>query len=181
MNDRDPATYNEASETPDMGELDSPAEVLAERMQEQIPWKKLTSKQEFCMAAASVAIQSVGKREAPEKAKEVITRLLAEIIDAPTPADAQLTAECYDFAFGLGINGGKSQTEIAVKYSVTRATVSRRCRQIVTHFSGLGVRPSAGMKSERACAVYAEVRKGQKRKPAPKWKFAGIVSKEVLV
>jgi hypothetical protein len=180
MNDRDPAQYNEASETPDMSDLDSPAEVLAEEMQAQIPWKKLSSKQEFCMAAAAIAIQSVGTgRDIPAKPMEAIKRMLVEIIDSPTHEDAHLTAMCFDLAFGLGIYGGATQTTIAHHFGKSRAAVSRQCRMIVSRFAAFGIKPGPGMKSEAAVKVYAEREKSKPRRAKEPWRFSGLLKLSV--
>lgn len=175
--DRDPALYNEASETPDMADLDSPAEVLAEEIMKAMPWRKLTTREQFCLQAATISIQMFGAQEAPVKAKEVLTRILCEIIDSASADDAVLTAKCYDFVFGLGIQRGASQTLIAEQHGVTRATVSRRCRLIVSRFAALGIKPGPGMKSEAAVQVYAERERSKPKRVREAFRFEAAIGK----
>lgn len=103
---------------------------------------------------------------------EMVTRVLAELMDAD---NAALQAECLAFALGLNVGGGKCQTEIAKKYKVGKAAVSKRCIRIRETF---GLPPSRGMKSEEARASYADRQRGKRARPERmEWPFKGMLKK----
>ena len=60
------------------------------------------------------------------------------------PRHAELTIECLSLVSGLGYQGN-SMTEIARKYQVSRATVSRRCVDLCKK---LGIPPTRAMRNE---------------------------------
>lgn len=182
----DPADRPEASERPDMAGLDR----LEDRLLEAVSKQAVTlpaglQRRWFNDVVVSVAVTAL--REAAEAGElsqlfdgaaptggdlEMVTRVLAELMDAE---NAGLQAECLAFALGLNVGGGTSQTEIARKHCVRKATVSKRCIRICETF---GLPPSRGMKSEDARASYAVRQKGKRARPARvDWPFKGMLTK----
>lgn len=173
MNDRDPAQYHEASEWPDMAErLDSPVDALAEEMASKVRYKGVAVPYPLCQQMAAVAL-SAASNTGGANVEDIAKRILCEVIDAPTGDDALMNARCLDFVFGLGIQGGISQTQIAELHDCTRATVSRKCRLMVRRFSGLGVKPGPGMRSEEAVKTYSIRELQKQRKVKAKWRYRG--------
>jgi len=80
----------------------------------------------------------------PQRHLEAISTIIGDIISSRNP---RLAAQVYDIAFGLGIQGGISATEVGHQHGVTRAAVSKRCRALVERFK---IYPSRGMRSPRA-------------------------------
>lgn len=74
-------------------------------------------------------------------------RIVAEILEAK---NARLTTECLALVTGVGFLGN-SETEIARRFNVTRAAVSKRCVELCEK---LGLPPARSMKSERARESY---------------------------
>ena len=111
-------------------------------------------------ASALVDVQKLSGRE-------ILARLVAEIIDAPNP---RLMACCVDFVFGLGAQLGKNETRIAQDLGVTKASVSRSCVELKhTYLAGI---PAPGMKSNDAVESYRKGRTGKSsRGPAQEWAF----------
>lgn len=102
--------------------------------------------------------------------RELLAALIGEIIDSPKPA---LMACCVDFAFNLGIQISKNETEIAEDHDVTKATVSRYCIQLKQVY--LQGRPAPGMKSNAAVETYRSLRIGKSsRPPRQEWEFVRI-------
>lgn len=105
---------------------------------------------------------------------EMVTRVLAELIDAANP---RLQAKCLAYVLGLNLTGGKSETQIAREEGVKKATVSKRCIRIREAF---GLPPSRGMKADSARQSYRDRQTGRRARPARlEWAFAGIL-KEAL-
>lgn len=104
----------------------------------------------------------------PTKADlELVSRLLWELIDADNP---RLQAKCLAFVFGLI---GKSETEIASEEAVGKAAVSKRCIRLKQAF---GLKPSRGMKSDKACNSYRIRQTGKRaRPPREQWAFSGLL------
>ncbi len=100
---------------------------------------------------------------------ETVSRLLAELIDAD---NSRLQAKCMAFVFGLI---DKSETEIGKEEGVGKAAVSKRCIRLKQAF---GLRPSRGMKSDKACTSYRLRQMGRRaRPPGEQWAFAGLLEK----
>lgn len=134
------------------------------------------------VAVAAAALKELGEEHAGARAlvrreRETIARLVADFIDAPNP---RMEAQCYDVAFGLGIQLGITESAIADQHGVKRQTVSKRCRAIVEAF---GVQPGRGMKSPRAVRVYSE-RAAQvhrrKKEPGGPWRGAEAFTRGFL-
>jgi len=108
-------------------------------------------------------------------------RKLMKVIDEDR--NPRLQAKCVAFVFGLGMTGGKSQTEIAAEEGVGKAAVSKRCRNLVKEFperfpADRESAPARGMKTEKACRSYAERQKGKRaRPPREEWKFVGMLTR----
>lgn len=103
---------------------------------------------------------------------EAFAQQLARWIDADS--NPQLEARCINFVFGFGLDGGKSQTQIAADMGVGKATVSKRCRTIVKAY---GRAPGRGMKTEAACTSYKERQTGKRARPDREpWAFGGLLS-----
>jgi hypothetical protein len=66
-----------------------------------------------------------------------------------------LTVECLAVALGLSAYNGESMTAIANRHGITRAAVSKRCVDIITH---LNLPPSRAMRSEKARKIYRNSR-----------------------
>jgi len=82
-------------------------------------------------------------------AGELLKEFLYRIIeDKDNP---RLEAECISLAFGFGAARGQTQTQVAKQYGVTRATVSKRVREIKRAYH---LPTSEYMKSESACDTY---------------------------
>lgn len=105
-------------------------------------------------ASALVDVQKLSGRE-------LLARLVAEIIDAPQP---RLMARCVDFVFGLGVQLGKNETDIGEAENVTKASVSRYCVGLKRDY--LGGTPAPGMKSNKAVEAYREINTGKRSRPA---------------
>jgi hypothetical protein len=94
---------------------------------------------------------------AMQEATAMLQILLADI---RTESNARLALDCLSVAFGLSAYDGESMTEIAARYSITRAAVSKRCVDITKK---LGLPPSRAMRSLHARATYQSAQK--KKKP----------------
>lgn len=109
--------------------------------------------------------------------QELAQKLMERIDGDSRP---RLEAACVDFAFGLGLNGGKSQTEIASEHGVGRACVSKRCVNLAVEFERYpadGSAPARGMRSGVARGVYAERQKGKRlRARGETWGFKGLLT-----
>jgi hypothetical protein len=180
----DPADYREASYRPDMAaEIDSAEDRFLELIAAQVVKLPANiSRQAFnhCVAGAVLGAMEEAKRDGSlgelfegggtRSEMELATRLLAELIDSNNPA---LQAECIAFVMGLNISGGKSETAIARKHGVNKATVSKRCVRLKQVF---GLDPSRGMKSEKAVESYRARQTGKRARPAPmKWSWSGLL------
>lgn len=80
---------------------------------------------------------------------ELLKAFLFRIVDEGR--NPRLEAECISLAFGFGAALGLSQTEVAKRYGLTRAAVSKRVREIQQQFN---LPASEFMKSDRAREVY---------------------------
>jgi|GEM_PF-3669135 len=105
--------------------------------------------------------------------RELMGLVVAEIMEAPNP---RLMARCMDFVLELGVQLGISETEMAKREGVTKATASRYCVHIKDLF--LGGKPAAGMKSQKAVQSYKENRTGKSsRGPRHEWAFGEAFKK----
>lgn len=103
--------------------------------------------------------------------RELLARLIGEIMDAPKP---QLMACCVDFTFGLGVQVGMNETQIAHHHNVTKATVSRYCVHLKQIY--LNGQPAQGMKSNTAVESYRQNRLGRSsRPPRSEWAFGNVL------
>lgn len=103
------------------------------------------------------------------KTREVIARLVADFMYSRDP---QRRAKCYDFVFGLCIQPGISESEIARSEGVCRAAISKECTEIKEMF---GVRPSRGMKSDHACDTYRKRELQKPRKKRTGWSHSNVI------
>jgi hypothetical protein len=176
----DPAEYQRASETPDMAaEIDTTEDLIREVATEQLrQQKKLRPEAEMMILPLITATVrgciEVGTERGlfhnensatfTPKFKEILVRILTEIHAHPNP---RLYIDCLNFAFGLCLRQGMSQTSIADEHGVTRANVSKVTVQICQMY---GVPPSRGMKPESAREVYRDRQMGKTAKPrAEEW------------
>lgn len=190
MPTNDPATWAAASYTPDIG---ATADGLMDLCRQAVADLGLQPRgAEALLARAAERVIRHGMREGwlvevvdgagagavgngiSAQAREGIARVLAHLIDA---GNARMLAQCYDVAFGLRLQGGISEAEIARQHRVTRAAVSKICRQIVETY---GVKPSRAMRSEKACETYSARQRGRRARPLPSpWKYASILKHAV--
>ena len=103
----------------------------------------------------SIAVADPSEEPAPAgvddpAAGQLLKEFLYRIIDEHQ--NPRLEAECISLAFGFGAARGKTMTEVAQQYGVTRATVSKRVREIQRAFN---LPVSEFMKSDRARDTYA--------------------------
>jgi hypothetical protein len=182
MNDRDPANYSEASYWPDISEgCDTLESHVAELVTEEWPrGADPRAKKDVIELVAKVVDRLLSEgRTAPLvdvdrlPGKELMARMLDEIINAPNPP---LMACCIDFTLGTGVMLGASMTSISNTYNVTKATVSHHCCYLKeTYMNG---RPSVGMKSQVAVENYRKTRTGRSsRGPRVEWAFASTFKK----
>lgn len=93
---------------------------------------------------------------AREYALETIRWSFMRILANKNDRDLRLDMNSFFFANGLEfLLETKTQTELAKKYGVTRASISVRVKKWQT---ALGLKPSAFMKSESACKAYRKAR-----------------------
>jgi hypothetical protein len=83
---------------------------------------------------------------------EALRHFVADLI---SEGNTRLTVECLAVALGLSAYNGESMTTIAHRHGVTRAAVSKRCVDIITH---LNLPPSRAMRSEKARKTYRNSR-----------------------
>jgi hypothetical protein len=176
----DPADYASASETPDMAaEIDTTEDLIREVATEKLrAFKKLkpeaevmilpliTSTVRGCIEAGTDRglFHNENSATFTPKFKEILVRILTEIHAHPNP---RLYIDCLNFAFGLCLRQGMSQTSIAEEHGVTRANVSKVTVQICEQY---GVPPSRGMKPVSARESYRERQIGKTAKPrAEEW------------
>jgi hypothetical protein len=91
-------------------------------------------------------------------ATEILRHLVADVI---SEGNARLTVECLAVALGLSAYNGESMTEIATRYGISRAAVSKRCVDITNR---LNLQPSRAMRSEMARKTYRHSRTKHHRK-----------------
>lgn len=176
MPGRDAAEYNESSTTPDVAGLDSFEDVLTEIVHEKWPskWPRelIGTQVKFCTRILRAYLATGHGDHVVDvrrmEGRELLARLIAEIISAPHP---RLMARCVDFVFGLGVQLGISETEIAALEGLTKATASHYCVTLKAVYRD--GKPAPGMKSPAAVAKYTELRTGRSsRGPRQDWAFA---------
>ena len=82
-----------------------------------------------------------------ERPHEIIRRLIGELMSQD---HSRLALDCLAVVTGLSYEGD-SMTEIALRYDVTRAAVSKRCVELT---KALGLNPSRAMRSLAARDAY---------------------------
>lgn len=179
---RDAADFKAASFTPDMaGEIDCLEDVLAEVICEehgQMPPEILRCVVAIASGALRLAedrgiIQQMFGSAAP--VKEDLEALAAKIMAAiDGDRDPQLQARCVNFVYDMGLDEGKTQTEIAREQGVNKATVSKRCIELRKK---LNLPPARGMKSDLARESYRKRQTGKTRRPRGEgWVFTGLLT-----
>ena len=173
---RDASEYNEASYWPDMAQgCDTLADHVQELVGEEWPAKADPRAQAVVVRLVTKVVRRLldEGRLAPLvdvqrlPGKELLARLLDEIINAP---DAALMACSIDFVMGTGVMLGASMTKISNRFGVTKAAVSHYCRMLAETY--LGGKPAAGMKSKAAVESYRRNRMGKSsRGPRTAWQF----------
>ena len=165
---RDPATYNEASERPDMGAIDGipdlVREVIAQNWNREIP----RTEQGFVKATTQLSIVALVALLRQGKLSPLMGELgqdsalgkfmITEVLFRP---NARLTAQCCDIVFNLCIEG-KTETQLGAEHGMTRANVSAICTALKDTYSG---KPGVGMKSNKAVGKYRALRMGKRAKP----------------
>ena len=86
---------------------------------------------------------------------DAIEALRHFVADLVAEGNTRLTVECLAVALGLSAYNGESMTAIANRHGITRAAVSKRCVDIITH---LNLPPSRAMRSEKARKIYRNSR-----------------------
>lgn len=179
---RDAAEFHEASHWPDVAQgCDTLASHVAELVDEEWPAKA----DPRAKKAVIELVLNVVKRLLDEgrlaplvdvkrlPGKELLARLLGEIINAPEPV---LMAYCIDFVMETGVMLGISETTIGERCMVTKSTVSHHCRMLTSTYRG--GKPAAGMKSAKAVESYRRNRTGKSsRGPRIEWPFADTFAK----
>ena len=79
---------------------------------------------------------------------EVIGKLVSEIL----ATDPSITAECLALVTGVGYLGS-SESDLARKYGLTRAAVSKKCIELSER---LGIKNHRAMRTQQAREVYAD-------------------------
>jgi hypothetical protein len=86
---------------------------------------------------------------------DAIEALRHFVADLVAEGNTRLTVECLAVALSLSAYNGESMTAIANRHGITRAAVSKRCVDIITH---LNLPPSRAMRSEKARKIYRNSR-----------------------
>jgi len=158
MTPRDAAEFNEASETPDMGELDTPDDILAEIIATMMPkatpfqirqavrfYNRASRAMSECGVSPPSAIQG---NKALNLARSIITTCLF-----PRPNEIRCMAVSY--ALDLGLHGNKPMAEMAKTMGISRAALSNEATKIVKIN---GLTPSRWMRCEEATKASREAR-----------------------
>ena len=158
MTPRDAAEFNEASETPDMTDLDTPDDILAEIIAQMMPNASLPQikravgfyrKAEAKLVQAGVApLSAINGNKALTLARSIITTCLF-----PRPNEIRCMAVSY--ALDLGLHGNKPMAEMAKTMGISRAALSNEATKIVK-INGLP--PSRWMRCEEATKASREAR-----------------------
>lgn len=88
-------------------------------------------------------------------AVSMVAWVMGRLQAAKTPKDADIDRDALIVALGMNILEGKTQTQIAQSYGMTKAAFSFRVKKWQRL---LGLKPSCLMKSERACRAYRRAR-----------------------
>lgn len=173
---RDAALYHEASETFDPADCDTLDDHISQAVVDVWPpgWDLGIRPRLIKFVLVVVRFLLKNGVELPGldvrkiEGRELLARLIAEIIDAPNP---RVMARSIDFVFELGVCQGMSETKIAELEGVTKAAVSHYCIVLKeTHRQG---KPARGMKSNNAVESYRDLRLGcSSRQPVSEWPFA---------
>ena len=103
-------------------------------------------------ALGDIEVANAYAESSTEYTMEVIRKFLHELARQRNPS---LTIECYMLVTGVAYSGD-SMTDIAKRYGLTRAAVSKRCIELADM---LGIHASRAMKSEDARKAYSTARK----------------------
>lgn len=158
MTPRDAAEYNEASETPDMAELDTPDDILAEIISVMMPDATLPQIKRavrfYKRASEALAAKGITPPTAIEGSKALaLARSVITTCLFPRPNEIRCMAASY--ALDLGLHGNVPMAEKAKTMGITRASLSNEAWKIV-RINGLP--PSRWMRSEEATKANREAR-----------------------
>ena len=158
MTPRDAAEFNEASETPDMGDLDTPDDILSEIIAQMMPSASLPqikrSVRFYRMAEAKLASAGISPPSAIEGNKALnLARSIITTCLFPRPNEIRCMAVSY--ALDLGLHGSKPMAERAKTMGISRAALSNEATKIVK-INGLP--PSRWMRCEEATKASREAR-----------------------
>lgn len=171
----DPAEWSRASETPDIGgDLDTLTDFLRESATARL--KHLPAKDRVAVvdAVTQIALEGIERAKAEgllhdndtvtwtPQFREILAHIFSELLDAGKER-CLLLAQCFDFAFGLGLQLGISEQEIANQHGMTRSNVSKICVGMRERYD---VPPSRGMRSIATCEKYSARQRGRRAKPA---------------
>lgn len=81
---------------------------------------------------------------------EALRLAIHDIVESSNPS---LHAQCVSLAFGFGAARGQTLAQVAEEFGQTRASISKRVKQIQARFK---LPPSAYMKSPKSCLSYAK-------------------------
>lgn len=158
MTPRDASEYNEASEAPDMGDLDTPDDILAEIIADMMPRASLPQIRKavkfYKQAAMKLAQRGIEPPSAIEGNKALnLARSIITTCLHPRPNQIRCMAVSY--ALDLGWHNGRPMAEVAKTLGISRAALSNEATKIVK-INGLP--PSRWMRCEEATKASREAR-----------------------
>lgn len=152
-------------------DLDTPLERLAEAVAERLP--------DLPAMRIAEAIQSIVKDgtlaeiqgEANHSEAEIFMRVL--LLFGEFTQSAGLISRSFAVARGVPAFKETSETQIAEKYAVGRATISAI---VVSIRDRLGIKHTPGLRDDAARQKYADRQRGKKaRKPTQEWDFTNVL------
>ena len=155
---RDPAEYDENSYTPDMAELDTPDDILAEIIGDMMPYASLPQIKRavrfYKLADAKLNASGMTRPNGMDGMKALdLARSIVTTCLFPRPNEIRCMAASY--ALDLGLHGNKPMAEMAKTMGITRASLSNEAWKIV-RINGLP--PSRWMRSDEATQSSREAR-----------------------
>ena len=178
----DPAEWSRSSHEPDIaGGIDTLDDVLREVAHRELADLHERDRNRLVKVITRVAL--AGIREASlrgllhdgdnvawsPKFLEIVAHLVSDILDARNP---RLMVQCMDFAFGLGLQLGVSEQDIADLHQMTRSNVSKICVGLCERYQ---IPPSRGMRSIATREHYSARQQGRRAKPSPEpWTHKGV-------
>ena len=160
----------EPSHKPDMSAMDSPEDQIRELA---ASFGFDSEQQNNLLTVIRMAGENglLHDDDADDRVKDALRKLIRLVGDA---SNAGLTCWCVDYAFGLDIFGGMSETQIGLKWGRNRATVSLIIRQVREQFgvASRGCRTQHAADAYRARARAAHASGKMKRKPVMPWRGA---------